>query len=268
MRLGERCLRFDPDFYAVTQKPPRLLSHVSITAPGHNRSTANFEIYSMLCMFQLLKVFDAIKSLEIKKIATPETEYHYQGETFFSRWAHGAPVVFSNITDLSLECGEDNVEDLNQSLVRLQIIIPQLKRLSLTRVGLFVQKELEFLRKQRHLQYLSITELSSPTLDAEEGPDSIYATNLLVESMQCLLIPAALQRLKWIRARHQDFYAEVNWASRQKIEDIDVWFKYDSEWVMQGERYYAWDFHQELYHGTGTEDGWGPLWVERFMCES
>ncbi|KAK6530379.1 hypothetical protein TWF694_003735 [Orbilia ellipsospora] len=266
---GKRCIRLNEDeFDELKRNRPRFLSRASITASGYSRESSNFEIYSVVCMFQQLGLFDILKSLEVRKFSTSYLKYAAQPLFSSLSYGHGAPL--SSITDLDLECGEENEDSLNVTLSRLENVFPNLKSLSLKKIGLFVRPELSFLARQEKLRHLTITELSSPMLDAEEGLDSIYATNLLVESMHYLLIPEAIRTLKWIRAGHQEFYADVTWVNKlykKKIEDVDVWFKYNGEWVMQGERYYAWDFHQELYYGTGTEDGWGQLWVERFMCE-
>ncbi|EPS39404.1 hypothetical protein H072_6800 [Dactylellina haptotyla CBS 200.50] len=248
------------------------LSQASITLSGRHPDHFKPQMAITMAAFRALGLFKRINKLEVRHLAV--SDQIYCCPSWFplcppGPWVnnHDGP-PYPGVTELSLECGEDCLASFKRTLRQLDIVFPNLRRLSLKLVGIFSHfDDPEFLLRQTNLKHFTIRELTTPSLDAEEGPDNIHATNLLVECMQRLLISPNLEVLDWNRAGSQELHAEISWANPKKINFVDIWLTIRGDIMMAGERYDAWDYHEELLYGIESEEFWEKRWIEKFMPE-
>ncbi|EGX53407.1 hypothetical protein AOL_s00006g273 [Orbilia oligospora ATCC 24927] len=282
----------------------RVLSRFSIGLKGHSYRHA---VDSMRYFWRILVLglLGSIKELEIKNVQT-FVGFGRIGNWFsMAAPAYPASAVAaqtSKITKLSLESGDHHQLGFPKTLNELKEYFPNLDHLTLSKAGIWVfdpcvhdkptipgfgegccstricygrtnkpKQDMGFLSELTNLKTLEIHEKTSPELDAEVGPDSIHTTSQLLSAMQLLLLPPKLKTMKWNRGGRQLVHCETLWVPDiKRIESVDVWLTVEDQRIFEGERYGAWDFHQELYHGLGpeSEEKWGYQWMRRFSPES
>ncbi|KAK6530685.1 hypothetical protein TWF281_007524 [Arthrobotrys megalospora] len=253
------------------KKPQRNLFRLSISLTGQSYFPVTFSIKNVWYILTALGILDTIGEVEVKNLHTYISRY--PTPAWFTAAIPGGTATLpelqaKKVKTLRLECGEEQVGGFDLTLRQLKHVFPNLENLSIATVGVFLREDLAFLDNLTTLRQLSITERSNQELEQEEGPDSIYATNLLIECMELLLHPPNLRTIRWNRAGYQRVHCEILKGHLEQIEFVDVWLTIGEEKILVGERYDGWYFREELFHATGCEDRWGKLWMKRFLTDT
>ncbi|KAK6337572.1 hypothetical protein TWF730_002967 [Orbilia blumenaviensis] len=252
-------------------QPKRRLSRFSVSLDGQSYLSMNPALNRVWDILHMLDMLDKIDELEVKNLQTVGSGFYSSGWFMLTAAPYPAPHTkfeAKNVKRLALEAGENHIGGLNMALQDLGVGFPSLEKLSIRKVGLFLRTELQILGRLKGLKHLVITEASSIDLAGEIGPDSMHATNLLLDCMELILHLPNLKIIEWDRGGYQRVYSHVILNSFNKIEFVDIWLTIGRDKIFVGERYNGWYFREELFYGTGSEVEWGGLWARRFVPDS
>ncbi|KAK6514849.1 hypothetical protein TWF506_007211 [Arthrobotrys conoides] len=252
----------------------RKLSRFSVTLTGRSLISASFAIRNVWHILDMMDVLNKIDQLEVRDLHTSRMYQSWSSPWFiitvpaYLLETARSQVRSTRVKRLELECGEHQTCGLTATTSQIMTSFPNIESLFITKVGLFTQRELVFLDALPTLRTLNITEKSTPDLENDDGPDSMHATNLLVECMELLLNLQTLQMIEWNRGGYQRVRCEITRDNFRRIEFVDVWLTIGEEKVLVGERYDGWYFREELFYGTGSEYRWLDLWKKQFVHDS